>query len=66
MERRGCHPESWLGETADGRRWLTRLVVATLSTFGFKRGVGVERSCTCTLRIHTIGSPVDRHRSTQA
>jgi hypothetical protein len=42
MERRGCHPESWWWETADGRRWLTRLVVATLSTFGFKRGVGGE------------------------
>jgi len=42
MERRGCHPESWLWETEDVRRWLTRLVVATLYTFGFKRGVGVE------------------------
>jgi hypothetical protein len=42
MERRGCHPESWWWETEDGRRWLTRLVVATLSPFGFKRGVGVE------------------------
>ena len=42
MVRRGCHPESWLWETEDGRRWLTRLVVATLSIFGFKRGVGVD------------------------
>src|SRR4029453_1856820 len=42
IARRGCHPESWLGETENGRGWLTRLVVATLYTFGLKRGVGVE------------------------
>jgi hypothetical protein len=42
MERRGRHPESWLWETEEGRRWLSRLVVATLYTFGLKRGVGVE------------------------
>src|SRR5215472_7135071 len=42
MERRGVHPESWLWETEAGRRWLTRLVVATLYTFGLKRGVGVD------------------------
>ena len=42
MERRNRHPESWLWETEEGRRWLTRLVVATLSTFGLKRGVGIE------------------------
>jgi len=42
MERRNGHPESWLWETEDGRRWLTRLVVATLYTFGLKRGVGLE------------------------
>ena len=42
MERRGRHPESWLWETEEGRRWLHRLMVATLYTFGFKRGVGVE------------------------
>jgi hypothetical protein len=42
MERRGRHPESWLWETEEGRRWLTRLVVATLYTFGLKRGVGLE------------------------
>ena len=42
MERRGGHPESWLWETEDGRRWLTRLVVATLYIFGLKRGVGME------------------------
>jgi Family of unknown function (DUF6399)/IclR helix-turn-helix domain len=42
MARRGRHPESWLWETAEGRCWLMRLVVATLYTFGLKRGVGVE------------------------
>jgi hypothetical protein len=42
MERRGRHPESWLWETEEGRRWLTRLVIATLYTFGFKRGVGAD------------------------
>jgi hypothetical protein len=42
MERRNDHPESWLWETEDGRRWLTRLLVATLYTFGLKRGVGIE------------------------
>src|SRR5215216_3869929 len=42
MERRGGHPESWLWETEDGRRWLTRLVVATLYCFGCKRGVGLD------------------------
>jgi len=41
MARRDCHPESWLWETEDGRRWLTRLVVAALYTFGLKRGVGL-------------------------
>ena len=42
MERRDCHPESWLWETEEGRRWLIRLVVATLYTFSFKRGVGAD------------------------
>ena len=42
MERRDVHPESWLWETEDGRQWLTRLVVATLYTFGLKRGVGLD------------------------
>jgi len=30
MERRNSYPESWFWETADGRQWLTRLVVAYL------------------------------------
>src|SRR4029434_3211525 len=42
MERRNSHPESWGWETAEGRQWLTRLVVATLYTFGLKRGVGMD------------------------
>jgi hypothetical protein len=42
IERRDRSPESWLWETEDGRRWLTRLVVAALYTFGLKRGVGIE------------------------
>jgi len=42
LERRNCHPESWLWETEEGRRWLMRLVVATLYIFGLKRGVGVD------------------------
>jgi DNA-binding IclR family transcriptional regulator len=52
MERRHCHPESWLWETEDGRRWLTRLVVATLSIFGLKRGVGVETISEFFARLH--------------
>ena len=42
MERRNSHPESWLWETAEGRQWLRRLVVAALSIFGLKRGVGMD------------------------
>ena len=42
MERRHHYPESWLWETEDGRRWLLRLLVATLYTFGLKRGVGLD------------------------
>jgi hypothetical protein len=30
MHRRDSHPESWWWETAEGRQWLTRLVLATL------------------------------------
>ena len=42
MARRNGHPESWCWETAEGRSWFTRLVVATLSLFGLKRGGGVD------------------------
>jgi Family of unknown function (DUF6399)/IclR helix-turn-helix domain len=52
MERRGVHPESWLWETAEGRHWLTRLLVATLYTFGLKRGVGVQTMSEFFARLH--------------
>ena len=42
MERRSGSPEAGMWETEAGRQWLTRLVVATLYTFGLKRGVGVD------------------------
>ena len=42
MARRGDSPEAWLWEREEGRRWLTRLVVATLYTFSLKRGVGLD------------------------
>jgi hypothetical protein len=59
LERRNCHPESWLWETEEGRRWLMRLVVATLYIFGLKRGVGVETISEFFARLHlatSIGS----------
>lgn len=52
MERRDGHPESWFWETEDGRRWLTRLIVATLSPFGLKRGVGGETMSEFFARLH--------------
>ena len=52
MERRNRHPESWLWETAEGRQWLTRLVVATLYTFGLKRGVGLDTMSEFFARLH--------------
>ena len=52
MERRNCYPESWFWETADGRQWLTRLVIATLYTFGLKRGVGVDTMSEFFTRLH--------------
>src|SRR5262249_26466458 len=52
MERRGAHPESWLWETEEGRQWLTRLVVATLYTFGLKRGVGMDTMQEFFARLH--------------
>src|SRR5215510_15300533 len=50
--QRGRHPESWLWETEDGRQWLIRLVVATLYTFGLKRGVGLETMSEFFTRLH--------------
>jgi IclR helix-turn-helix domain len=52
MERRGGRPDSWWWETEAGRPWLTRLVVATLSTFGLKRGVGLEPMQAFFVRLH--------------
>jgi hypothetical protein len=52
MARRNSHPESWLWETAEGRHWLTRLVVATLYTFGLKRGVGLDTMSEFFARLH--------------
>jgi hypothetical protein len=52
MERRNSQPESWLWETEDGRQWLTRLVVATLYTFGLKRGVGLDTMSEFFTRLH--------------
>ena len=52
MEGRNRHPESWLWETEDGRQWLTRLVVATLYTFGLKRGVGLDTMSEFFARLH--------------
>jgi len=52
MMRRDSHPESWLWETEVGRHWLTRLVVATLYTFGLKRGVGIETMSEFFARLH--------------
>src|SRR5262249_32386971 len=51
-QRRDSHPESWFWETADGRQWLTRLVVATLYTFGLQRGVGLDTISECFVRLH--------------
>ena len=52
MKRRDIHPESWLWETTEGRQWFTRLVVATLYTFGLKRGVGVDTISAFLARVH--------------
>lgn len=52
MERRNSHPESWCWETEDGRRWVTRLVVATFYTFGLKRGVGLDTISALFARLH--------------
>jgi hypothetical protein len=51
IARRGRYPESWLWETEEGRGWLIRLVVATLYTFGLKRGVGLETISEFFLRL---------------
>src|SRR2546425_706753 len=52
MGHRDTHPESWWWDTADGRCWLIRLVVATLYTFSFTRGVGAETISEFFGRLH--------------
>ena len=52
IERRTRYPESWFWETAEGRQWLRRLVVATLSIFGLKRGVGLDTMSEFFARLH--------------
>jgi hypothetical protein len=52
IARRDGHPESWLRETEEGHQWLTRLVVATLYTFGLKRGVGMDTMQEFFARLH--------------
>jgi Family of unknown function (DUF6399)/IclR helix-turn-helix domain len=52
VNRRNCYPESSLWETAAGRTWLLRLVVATLFVFGLKRGVGAETLSEFFGRLH--------------
>ena len=70
LERRNDHPESWWWETEVGRQWLTRLVVATLYTFGLKRGVGMETMHEFFARLHLetqVGcSPTALRRGLQA
>lgn len=51
-ERRDVHPESWCWATEEGRHWLTRLVVNTISTFGFKRGAGAETRSDVFVRLN--------------
>ena len=58
MERRSGSPEAGLWETEAGRQWLTRLVVATLYTFGLKRGVGMDTLSEFFVRLrlqHQVG-----------
>jgi hypothetical protein len=57
MAHRDSQPESKLWETEEGRRWFTRLVVATLSIFGLKRGVGMDTISEFFARLH-----LERHR----
>ena len=52
MARRGGRPESSWWETEAGRQWFTRLVVATLYTFGLKRGVGMDTMQAFFARLH--------------
>jgi hypothetical protein len=70
LDRRGNAPEAGLWETEAGRQWLTRLVVATLYTFGLKRGVGIDTMSEFFVRLrlqHHLGcSPTALRRVMQA
>jgi len=52
IERRNLYPESWFWQTEEGRTWLVRLVVATIYTFGFQRGVGTQTMSAYFGRLH--------------
>lgn len=52
IERRDRYPESGLWETPAGRHGLMRLLVATLLTFGLKRGVGADTMSEFFGRLH--------------
>ena len=52
MERRRVYPESSLWESAVGRAWLCRLLIAVILEFGMKDGVGAERISRFFYRIH--------------
>ena len=43
LEKRNVYPESSLWETEAGQVWLCRLLIAVISEFGIKSGVGAER-----------------------
>ena len=56
MARRNHAAESWLWETAEGFRWLIRLVCATIYLFGIRGGIGMDTIAEFFRLIH-----VDRH-----
>jgi len=43
LEKRRVYPESLLWETEVGQVWLCRLLIAVISEFGMKDGVGADR-----------------------
>jgi hypothetical protein len=51
-DRRNRYPELWLWEMEAGHRWVIRRVVATLYTFGLKRGVGANTLSEFFYRLH--------------
>jgi hypothetical protein len=61
MERRVVYPESWVWATEVGRQWFTRLMVATLYTFGLKRGPDLCE--TVLAHIDDLARPRYRHQA---